>query len=90
MKNRLPTSESMDYFKKKCLLCDAPLGLGWTHDGQEIWLDLRAPVYHVVYEKSDMIAGNRVVRTTLAFARHTEIICGARAIELSQPRPPLL
>jgi len=59
-----------ELYKRDCQLCGCPLGFGNTAEGKVIALDLRAPVYCPVWEKSDSHAGYRVVRTELSFVDH--------------------
>lgn len=63
-------------FDRNCLNCGTPLGRGFTHEGKEIELDLMAPLYAVVYERSHVYEATRVVRTELAYASHKEICKG--------------
>lgn len=56
-------------FVRNCIKCGCPLGFGQTHTGKLIPLDLRAPVYTVVFEKTDS-HGVQVTRTQLAFVSH--------------------
>jgi hypothetical protein len=57
-------------FQRECHLCGCPLAIGTTVDGKTVPLDLRSPVYAIVYEKSDAHSSLQVVRTELAAVNH--------------------
>lgn len=57
-------------YQRDCTLCGAPLAFGKTHEGKMVPLDLRSPVFAVVYERSSAHSEIQIVRTDLAFVSH--------------------